>query len=100
MNVDVKAFGLAFSLLCGGGMLSFGVATLIWPGYGTNLLNLIASVYPGAGAGVLGLLIATLYSMVDGLCRSCLFRMAVQSFEDRLNKLKYNPHPPLLIERY
>ena len=75
MQLDIKAFSIAFALVWGGIILLVGIANAIWPPYGAGLLQLAASIYPGyAVTGSFGsIVLGTIYGLVDGAIGGLIF---------------------------
>lgn len=78
-KLDVKAFGLAFGIICGAGMFVLGILSmrLSW---GTKIVDIISSVYLGYKSTFSGSLIGAVWGFVDGAIGGVLIAWLYNKF--------------------
>jgi hypothetical protein len=71
MKLKVVAFGLAFGILWGLGILILGILAIF--GYGLTWVAVLSSVYIGYGATILGSLVGAFWGFVDAFIGGAVF---------------------------
>ncbi len=71
-KLDPKAFGLAFGILWGGGVLFMGATAFVCT-WAQPFVDFLSVMYVGYSASLLGILIGTVWGFVDGFIGGLIF---------------------------